>query len=110
MFTSRNIFIASLRSPIKMLRKPHNKSMLLGRWGTVTEYPSNRDNNEKIIKSIDKNCDWANHDHCGGELCSIPEKNIAAECTRISTNKEIKGVRKLREEDIVEDTLVYLII
>ena len=45
--------------------------MLLGRWGIVTEYPSNRDNNEKIIKSIDKNCDWANHDHCGEFVVSL---------------------------------------
>ena len=33
---------------------------LMGRWGMIN------DNS----KYADKNIDWANHDHCGGELCS----------------------------------------
>ena len=39
------------------------KAMLLGRWATV------------INKDTDLNniIDWANHDHCGGELCRIPD-------------------------------------
>ena len=91
-------------------RTNKNNIKYLGRWNTIIDTSNKKKNNKNIDKNIDKNCDWANHDHCGGELCSIPEKNIAAKCRRISTNKEIKGVRKLREEDIVEDTLVYFII
>lgn len=33
---------------------------LMGRWGMIN------DNS----KHANKNIDWANHDHCGGELCS----------------------------------------
>ena len=36
---------------------------MLGRWATVVNKETNLDN---II-------DWANHDHCGGELCRIPD-------------------------------------
>ena len=39
------------------------KAMLLGRWATVINKETDLDN---II-------DWANHDHCGGELCRIPD-------------------------------------
>lgn len=38
----------------------------LGRWNTIIDLNETRD----ISKDIEKNCDWANHDHCGGELCS----------------------------------------
>jgi len=36
----------------------------LGRWET------NKNN-----KIIDTHVDWANHDHCGGELCKLPSPN-----------------------------------
>lgn len=39
-----------------------DKPILLGRWSTV------------INKNTDSLIDWANHDHCGSELCVIPER------------------------------------
>ena len=39
---------------------------VLGRWNTIVDLNKNRD----INKDIELNCDWANHDHCGGDLCS----------------------------------------
>ena len=39
---------------------------ILGRWNTIIDLNKNRD----INKDIERNCDWANHDHCGGELCT----------------------------------------
>lgn len=33
----------------------------LGRWNTI------KDNN-----FMEKTMDWANHDHCGGDLCQFP--------------------------------------
>lgn len=47
-------------------KKP--KNMPLGRWGAVVR---NTKNDNKIYRetSIDFNSRWANHDHCGGDLC-----------------------------------------
>jgi len=42
----------------------------LGRWNTIVNLNTNRD----ISKDIEKNCDWANSDNCGGELCKPPIK------------------------------------
>ena len=53
-----------LFSIMKFPKKSNSKS--LGRWNTIVDLNKNRD----ISKDIELNCDWANHDHCGGELCS----------------------------------------
>ena len=49
----------------RIFRKKETAS-LLGRWGTVLEKQAKN----KTIYS-----DWANTDHCGGELCQLPENN-----------------------------------
>ena len=41
-----------------------DKAPLLGRWSAVIN--KNTD--------LDLLIDWANHDHCGSELCIIPER------------------------------------
>ena len=50
----------------ELLRRLFNKPQYiteLGRWNT-----------NKTSLSVVKNIDFANHDHCGGELCKIPVK------------------------------------
>tara|TARA_Y100000813_G_C24122580_1_gene333466 strand:- start:578 stop:835 length:258 start_codon:yes stop_codon:yes gene_type:complete len=49
----------------RIFRKRETSS-LLGRWGTVLEKQAK---NKTIYN------DWANTDHCGGELCQMPENN-----------------------------------
>tara|TARA_S200000501_G_C20368335_1_gene545076 strand:+ start:298 stop:576 length:279 start_codon:yes stop_codon:yes gene_type:complete len=46
---------------LRMLFKKKNIPLKLGRWNTVIQQ---NDNNY-----IEKNIDWANHDHCGSEIC-----------------------------------------
>lgn len=41
-----------------------NKAPLLGRWAAVI----NKDTDLDLL------IDWANHDHCGSDLCIIPER------------------------------------
>ncbi len=45
----------------------------LGRWNTVQK-----------PEYINLNTDWANHDHCGGEVCQLPEN-------KTNENKETKN-------------------
>jgi len=47
------------------------KTTPLGRWDTISE--ENKDN-EEVKNAIEKNIYWANHDHCGGEICKTPNK------------------------------------
>lgn len=49
---------------MKFPKKSNSRN--LGRWNTIIDLKKDRD----INKDIELNCDWANHDHCGGELCS----------------------------------------
>ena len=52
--------------------------MPLGRWGAVIRN-TKKDNKLHRENSIEFNTDWANHDHCGGEMCQkvIPlKKNL----------------------------------
>ena len=64
---------------MSFLRNLLNKNQYikeLGRWSTTK-------NNQSIIKTID----FANHDHCGGELCKIPNKpkiDIASDKQKIT--------------------------
>ena len=48
----------------------------LGRWGTIRNDNSHEPHVENTIK---KNVDWANHDHCGGELCKTPNNENNSE-------------------------------
>lgn len=50
---------------LKLLRD--NRPLYLGRWGAMK-------NREKSKQFEFFNCDTANHDHCGGQLCSF--KNL----------------------------------
>ena len=52
-----------------IVRNKHTAIGKLGRWSTIKniDVPEN-----KTESAIEKNVDWANHDHCGGELCQIP--------------------------------------
>ena len=54
-----------------MLRLFRNKTTLqapLGRWGAVVRN-TKEDNSAVRENSIDFNSNWANHDHCGREVC-----------------------------------------
>ena len=48
-------------SLVRLLFNKNKYIQELGRWSTTK-------NNKSIIKTID----FANHDHCGGELCKTP--------------------------------------
>lgn len=48
-------------SLVRLLFNKNKCIQELGRWSTTK-------NNKSIIKTID----FANHDHCGGELCKNP--------------------------------------
>ena len=52
-----------------IVRHKHTAIGKLGRWSTIKniDVPEN-----KTESTIEKNVDWANHDHCGGELCQMP--------------------------------------
>ena len=56
------------------------KATPLGRWDTISN--ENKDN-EEIRNAIEKNIYWANHDHCGGEICKTPNKEDKVEKDRV---------------------------
>lgn len=49
----------------------------LGRWNTVQK-----------PEYINLNTDWANHDHCGGEVCQLPENKTNQNNETKKTNTE----------------------
>ena len=51
---------------LRIFGKRESRS-LLGRWGTVLEQHAK---NKTVFT------DWANTDHCGGELCQLPENSV----------------------------------
>jgi len=57
------------------------KTTPLGRWDTISN--ENKDN-EEIRNAIEKNIYWANHDHCGGEICKTPNKEDKVEKDRVN--------------------------
>ena len=66
----------------------NKKTTPLGRWDTISE--ENKDN-EEVKNAIEKNIYWANHDHCGGEICKTPNKegdNKKANVKVTSTSKD----------------------
>jgi hypothetical protein len=48
-----------------------SKSTPLGRWDTITNEQKDQ---VELNNTIEKNIYWANHDHCGGEICKTPQK------------------------------------
>jgi len=56
------------------------KATPLGRWDTISN--ENKDN-EEVKNTIEKNIHWANHDHCGGEICKTPNKECGKEKDRV---------------------------
>lgn len=62
---------------IKYLFKRINLQPKLGRWGVTYEKPV-----------LDKRINWANHDHCGSEVC---EKHF-------SKHKEVENWEKFLKE------------
>ena len=67
----------------------------LGRWNTIIDLKKNRD----INKDIELNCDWANHDHCGGDLCSKKEFIDIKTVVKIP-NKKKRTVDEMKYEEI----------
>ena len=49
---------------LRLLIRKKSNPLKLGRWNTVIQ-----NNNDNYKNYIDKNIDWANHDHCGSEIC-----------------------------------------
>ena len=45
---------------VRIFIRKKSYTSLMGRWGMINE------NN----RFADTNIDWANHDHCGGEICN----------------------------------------
>ena len=58
----------------------------LGRWNTVQK-----------PEYINLNTDWANHDHCGGEVCQLPEN-------KTNENKETKNTNTEKTNKFNENT------
>lgn len=52
----------------------------LGRWNTI------KDNN-----FMEKTMDWANHDHCGGDLCQFPGYQNDTSDTNSDTSSNRNG-------------------
>ena len=65
-----------------LFRKKTAESVM-GRWGMI---------NDKT-KLAPINVDWANHDHCGGEICNVFFKNNMKN-TQIKSNSNIKTLNK----------------
>jgi len=70
-----------------------SNSASLGRWNTIVDLNKNRD----ISKDIEKNCDWANHDHCGGDLCSKKELIDIKTVVKVPNNKKTVNDMKFEE-------------
>lgn len=71
------------------LLKKKNLQPKLGRWGVTYE-----------AKILDKRINWANHDHCGSEVCEnhfIKDKE-----------KEEKENKKVKKEEDKGDEFYYL--
>lgn len=58
-----------------MLRyfRPKKLQLKLGRWSTINI--ENNNSKKDIQKQIETNVNWANHDHCGSELCKLQVTN-----------------------------------
>lgn len=64
---------------VRIFIRRKSYTSLMGRWGMINE------NN----RFADTNIDWANHDHCGGEICNefFVNKNNEEE-TKEKENKD----------------------
>jgi len=75
---------------IRLLKKT-NLQPKLGRWGVTHE--------EKVL---DKRINWANHDHCGSEVCG----NLLEKETKEEKKKKQKVKKKMRGDE--QDMEYYL--
>ena len=64
---------------VRTFVKKSNYVKELGRWKT-----------DKTVNCINKTIDFANHDHCGGELCKIPYTK---------SNKKLKDEEQYNKKD-----------
>ena len=64
------------------------KPIILGRWGVTYEQ-----------RVLDKRINWANHDHCGSELCNKSQTKNQTK-SKIK-NKVLQKYGILNEEDMV---------
>jgi hypothetical protein len=56
-----------------------SKPLKLGRWGVTYHGPT-----------LEKRINWANHDHCGSEVCEKHFVNDKKEKKETSTNSNVK--------------------
>ncbi len=75
------------------LLKKRNFQPKLGRWGVTYE--------EKVL---DKRINWANHDHCGSEVCEkhfIKEKESQKDKVKNKKNNDVsnKGTKKKDDDE-----------
>lgn len=71
---------------IRNLFKRKNLQPKLGRWGVTYEKPV-----------LDKRINWANHDHCGSEICEkkFTEKNKEVE----NWDEYLKNKKQKKEKE-----------
>ena len=70
-----------------LLKKSRNLQPKLGRWGVTYD-----------LATLDKRINWANHDHCGSEVCEnhfINEKQLKKD--KEGEKKDKKKVKKKGE-------------
>ena len=81
------------------LLKKRNFQPKLGRWGVTYE--------EKVL---DKRINWANHDHCGSEVCEkhfIKEKESQKDKVKNKKNNDVSNkVTKKKDDD--EEIFYYI--
>lgn len=104
----KNICIFKLIMNILRIIKKTNLQPKLGRWGVTYE--------ENVLE---KRINWANHDHCGSEVCErlYSEKEINKDKKRekeikdwekyIKEKKEKEKSNLLKEEKVIDYYLPY---
>ena len=64
------------------------KPIILGRWGITYEQ-----------RVLDKRINWANHDHCGSEICEKYFNDIEKDKDKVRDKDKNKEKVKEREEE-----------
>ena len=78
---------------LKFLKR--SKPIVLGRWGVTYE---------KNI--LDKRINWANHDHCGSEICGKYINDSEKEKHKEKKKEKVKEVKNVRGDE--QDMEYYL--
>lgn len=76
---------------IKYLFKRINLQPKLGRWGVTYEKPV-----------LDKRINWANHDHCGSEVCEkhlSKHKEVVKEKKKKNPEQKTSSFKKKDDDD-----------